>query len=407
VIRNKKGENMARDVVIVEGARTAMADFVGAPNGGAFKNISAIELGGLAIKGLLNRIKIDPSLIGEVIMGYGIQSSPDGGYGARHASLLGGMPHSVPALTVGRTCGSGFQGIISGAKDILLGETGFILAGGMENMSQAPYVLRGVREGFRMGSRPIEDWLVTNLFDSYCNLNMAQTADKLAKMYSVTREDADLFAYESNMKASRAAAEGRFKEEIVPVQIKTRKGPRFFDADDHIKSDTTMEILSKIPPAFDKDSIATGGNASGIVDGAGCILIADSDKAKQHGLEALAKVAGWAVVGVDPSIMGIGAAVSINKVLEKTGLKICDIDIFEINEAFGAQIVAVERELGLDRSKLNVNGGAIALGHPLGMSGVRLTYTLALELKKRNKRYGIASACTGGGQGVAILLERN
>jgi len=398
---------MARDVVIVAGARTAMADFVGAPNGGAFKDISAIELGGLAIKGLLSRVNIDPSLIGEVIMGYGIQSSPDGGYGARHASLLGGMPHSVPALTVGRTCGSGFQGVISGAKDIILGETDFILAGGMENMSQAPYVLRGARQGFRMGDRPLEDWLVANLFDSYINMNMAQTADKLAKMYGVTREDADQLAYESNMKAARAAAEGRFKEEIIPVQIKTRKGPRLFEADDHIKPDTTMEILGKIPPAFGKDSIATGGNASGVVDGAGCVLIAGSDKAKQYGLEAIARVAGWAVVGVDPTIMGIGAAVSIKKALEKAGLKISDIDIFEINEAFGAQAVAVERELGLDRSKLNVNGGAIALGHPLGMTGARLTYTLALELKKRNKRYGIASACTGGGQGVAILLERS
>jgi acetyl-CoA acetyltransferase family protein len=398
---------MARDVVIVAGARTAMADFVGAPNGGAFKDISAIELGGLAIKGLLSRVNIDPSLIGEVIMGYGIQSSPDGGYGARHASLLGGMPHSVPALTVGRTCGSGFQGVISGAKDIILGETDFILAGGMENMSQAPYVLRGARQGFRMGDRPLEDWLVSNLFDSYINMNMAQTADKLAKMYGVTREDADQLAYESNMKAARATAEGRFKEEIIPVQIKTRKGPRLFEADDHIKPDTTMEILGKIPPAFGKDSIATGGNASGVVDGAGCVLIAGSDRAKQYGLEAIARVAGWAVVGVDPTIMGIGAAVSIKKALEKAGLKISDIDIFEINEAFGAQAVAVERELGLDRSKLNVNGGAIALGHPLGMTGARLTYTLALELKKRNKRYGIASACTGGGQGVAILLERS
>ena len=398
---------MTREVAIVAGIRTAMADFVGAPNGGAFKNISAIELGGIAIKGLLDRTKIDPNLIGEVIMGYGIQSSPDGGYGARHASLLGGVPHSVPALTVGRTCGSGFQGIISGSKDIILGETDFIIAGGMENMSQAPHVLRGVREGFRMGDGSFEDWLLTNLFDSYCGLNMAQTADKLASLYNVTREEADQFAYESNMKAARATAHGRLREEIIPVQVKTKKGPRLFEADDHIKADTTLEILSKIPPAFGKDSLATGGNSSGIVDGAGCVLIAESIKAKELGLEVMAKVANWAVVGVDPTIMGIGAAVSINKVLQKAGLKLGDIDLFEINEAFGAQVVAVERELNLDRSKLNVNGGAIALGHPLGMSGVRLTYTLALELKKRDKRYGIATACTGGGQGVAILLERN
>jgi acetyl-CoA acetyltransferase family protein len=397
---------MVRQVVIADGIRTAMADFVGAPNGGAFKDISAIELGGLAIRGLLDRVKIDPQLIGEVIVGYGIQSSPDGGYGARHASLLGGVPYTVPSLTVGRTCGSGFQGIISGAKDILLGETDFILAGGMENMSQAPYVLRGAREGFRMGNRTLEDWLITNLFDSYCNLNMAQTADKLAQAYGVTRRDADEFACESNMRAAKAISEGRFKEEILPVEIKTRRGPRLFDSDDHVKPDTTIETLSKLPPAFGKESLTTGGNASGVVDGAGCVLVAEYEKAKELGLEPLARVRAWAVVGVDPSIMGIGAAVSIRKVLQKAGLSLNEIDIFEINEAFAAQVVAVERELGLDRSKLNPNGGAIALGHPLGMSGVRLTYTLALELKKKGKRYGIASACTGGGQGVAVLLER-
>jgi acetyl-CoA acetyltransferase family protein len=398
---------MVRDAVIVGGLRTAMADFVGAPKGGVFKDISAIELGGIAIKGLLDRTKIDPSLIGEVIMGYGIQSSPDGGYGARHAALLGGVPYTVPSLTVGRTCGSGFQGIISGTKDIRIGETDFILAGGMENMSQAPYVLRGAREGFRMGDHALEDWLVSNLFDSYCNMNMGQTADKLARMYGVTREDADQFAYESNMKATKAIELGRFKEEIIPVSVKTRNGPRSFDTDDHVKPDTTVEILGKLPPAFGKESIVTGGNASGIVDGAGCLLLAAAGTAKDHGLEAIARVIEWAIVGVDPTIMGIGAAVSVRKVLEKAGLKLDDIDLFEINEAFAAQVVAVERELGLDRSRLNVNGGAIALGHPLGMSGVRLSYTLALEMKRKNKRYGIATACTGGGQGVAILLGRD
>jgi len=277
----------------------------------------------------------------------------------------------------------------------------------MENMSQAPYVLRGAREGFRMGDHALEDWLVSNLFDSYCNMNMGQTADKLARMYGVTREDADQFAYESNMKATKAIELGRFKEEIIPVSVKTRNGPRSFDTDDHVKPDTTVEILGKLPPAFGKESIVTGGNASGIVDGAGCLLLAAAGTAKDHGLEAIARVIEWAIVGVDPTIMGIGAAVSVRKVLEKAGLKLDDIDLFEINEAFAAQVVAVERELGLDRSRLNVNGGAIALGHPLGMSGVRLTYTLALEMKRKNKRYGIATACTGGGQGVAILLGRD
>lgn len=400
-----KEEEMARQAVIVGGTRTAMADFIGAPNGGAFKDISAIQLGAIAIRSVIERVRIDPGILDEVIMGYGIQSSPDGGYGARHAALFGGVPEKVPALTVGRTCGSGFQSIIIGAKDILLGEADFIVAGGMENMSQAPYVLRGAREGFRMGDRIVEDWLTTNLFDSYCNMNMAQTADKLARLYGVTREDADQFAYESNKKAAKAIGDGRFKEEIVPVQAKTKKGAKFFDTDDHVKPETTLEGLSKIPPTFGKDSLTTGGNASGIVDGAAAIIITDEGKSKELGLRPLGKIAGWGLVGVDPSIMGIGAALAIRKVLGKKGLKIEDIDLFEINEAFGAQIVAVERELGLDRAKLNVNGGSIALGHPLGMSGTRLTFTLALELNQRMKRYGVAAACTGGGQGVAILVE--
>ena len=272
-------------------------------------------------------------------------------------------------------------------------------------MSQAPYVLRGAREGFRMGDRTLEDWLITNLFDSYCNLNMAQTADKLARMYSVTREDADLFAYESHMKAAKAISEGRFKEEIVPVEIKARKGVAQFDRDDHVKPETTLEGLAKIPPAFAKDSLTTGGNASGIVDGAACVVLTDEEIAKAHGLTPLARVVAWGLVGVDPSIMGIGAAYAIKEVLNKSDLKLEEIELFEINEAFGAQVVAVEKELGLDRRKLNINGGAIALGHPLGMSGTRLTFTLALELKRLSARYGIAAACTGGGQGVAILLE--
>jgi acetyl-CoA acyltransferase 2 len=396
---------MMRQAVIVGGARTAMADFVGAPNGGAFKDISAIQLGAIAIRGALEKTKVDPNVVDQVVMGYGIHSSPDAGYGARHAALFGGVPEKAPALTVGRTCGSGFQSIICGAKDILLGESDFVLAGGMENMSQAPYVLRGAREGFRMGDRTLEDWLITNLFDSYCNLNMVQTADKLAKMYNVTREDADMFAYESHMKAAKAISEGRFVEEIVPVEVVTRKGKVQFYRDDHVRPETTIETLAKIPPSFGRESLTTGGNASGIVDGAACVLLTDEEIAKARGLSPLAKVLAWGIVGVDPSIMGIGAAYAIKTVLSKSNHSLEEIDLFEINEAFGAQVVAVEKELGLNRNKLNINGGAIALGHPLGMSGTRLTFTLALQLKRLSLRYGIAAACTGGGQGVAILLE--
>jgi len=394
-----------REIVIIGGARTPMADYVGAPGGGKFKDISAIELGAIATKSALEKFKVPFDLIDEVIFGYGMQSSPDGGYGARHVSLFAGLPETIPALTVGRTCGSGFQSIIMGAKDILLGESDFVVAGGMENMSQVPYVIRGAREGFRMGDRTVEDYLMTSLYDSYCNMNMAQTADKLAKMYGVTREDSDQFAYESQMKAAAATKECRLKEEIVPVELKTKRQSLSVDTDDHIRPETTPEALAKIPPAFGEESIVTGGNASAIVDAATAVIITSMEKAQEHGFKPLGKIISWAVVGVDPSIMGIGAAVAIKKVLKKTDTNLDNIDLFEVNEAFGAQYVAVERELCLDRSKVNVNGGAIALGHPLGMTGTRLTYTLLLELRRRNLKHGLATACTGGGQGVAIIIE--
>ena len=393
------------DVVIIGGARTPMADFVGAPGGGKFKDISAIELGAIATKAALDKFQVPFELIDEVIFGYGMQSSPDGGYGARHVSLFAGIPETVPALTVGRTCGSGFQSIISGSKDILLEESDFVVAGGMENMSQVPYVLRGAREGYRMGNSKVEDYLMTSLYDSYCNMNMAQTADKLAKMYGITREDSDQFAYESQMKAAAATNEGKLREEIVPVEVKIKREMISLDYDDHIRPSTTPEILSKLTPAFGKDSMVTGGNASAIVDGAAAIIIASRVKAQVNGFEPLGKIVAWGIVGVDPSIMGIGAAEATKQVLNKARLNLEDIDLFEVNEAFACQYLAVERELGLDRKKVNVNGGAIALGHPLGMSGTRLTYTLLLELRRRKKKYGLASACTGGGQGVAVVLE--
>ncbi len=394
-----------KDVVIIAGARTPMADFVGTSGGGKLKDISAIELGAIATKAVMEKSQVSPEAIDEVIFGYGMQSSADGGYGARHVSLFAGLPHTVPALTVGRTCGSGFQSIITGAKDIMLGESDCVIAGGMENMSQVPYVLRGARDGFRMGNQTVEDYLMTSLFDSYCNMNMAQTADKLAGMYGVTREESDLFAYESQMKAAAAMKDGRFKDEIVPVEVKTRKGSRIVDFDDHIRPDTTPEILARIPPAFGKDSIVTGGNASAIVDGAAAVMICSKEKALEYGCEPLGRLISWGVVGVDPTIMGIGAATAARRALEKADLRLDHIDLFEINEAFACQCLAVQRELDLDLTKVNVNGGAIALGHPLGMSGTRLTYTLVLELRRRKQRYGLAAACTGGGQGVAVILE--
>lgn len=393
------------EVVIIGGGRTPMVDYVGVPGGGKFKDISAIELGAIATKAVLEKFKVPFDIIDELIFGYGMQSSPDGGYGARHVALFAGLPETVPALTLGRTCGSGFQSIITGAKDIILSESAFIVAGGMENMSQVPYVIRGAREGFRMGDRKVEDYLMASLHDSYCNMNMAQTADKLARTYGVTREDADQFAYESQIKATRATEEGKLKEEIIPVKTKIRKETLTVNADDHIRPETTPEALAEIPPAFGEESLVTGGNASAIVDGAAAVVITSVEKAQAYGFEPLGRIVSWAIVGVDPSIMGIGAAVAMKKVLEKAGMGLDDIDLFEVNEAFACQYLAVERELGLDRKKVNVNGGAIALGHPLGMTGTRLTYTLLLELRRRKQKYGLASACTGGGQGVAIITE--
>jgi len=266
-------------------------------------------------------------------------------------------------------------------------------------------VLKGAREGYRMGNAQVEDYLMTNLYDSYCDMNMAQTADKLAKMYGVTREDSDQFAYESQMKAAAATKEGRLREEIIPVEVRVKKEKLLLDYDDHIRANTTPEMLAKIPPAFRKDSMVTGGNASAIVDGAAAVVIASMEKAREHGFEPLGRIVSWGVVGVDPTIMGIGAAEATKKALNRAGLNLEDMDLFEVNEAFAGQYLAVERELGLDRTRVNVNGGAIALGHPLGMTGTRLTYTLLLELRRRDLRYGLATACTGGGQGVAIILE--
>ena len=281
------------EVVIIGGARTPMADYVGVPGGGKLKGISAIELGAMATKGALEKSGVPFDLIDEVIFGYGVQSSPDGGYGARHVSLFAGLPETVPALTVGRTCGSGFQSIITGAKDILLGESDFVVAGGMENMSQVPHVLKGAREGYRMGNAQVEDYLMTNLYDSYCNMNMAQTADKLARMYGVTREDSDQFAYESQMKAAEAAKEGTLKEEIIPVEIRHKKEKLLLDYDDHVRADTTPEILGKIRSAFGKDSMVTGGNASAIVDGAAAVVIGSEEKARKHGFEPLGRIVSW------------------------------------------------------------------------------------------------------------------
>jgi acetyl-CoA acyltransferase 2 len=388
------------DVFILGGARTPMTEYVG-----ALKDFSALELGAIAARGAFERTGVKPEWVDHAIFGNVLQTSSDAIYGARHVALKAGVPIEVPALTVNRLCGSGIQAAISGAQHILLGEAGIVLTGGMESMSQAPHMIRGLRTGLKLGQGKLEDYLYEALLDPMCGLFMAQTAEKCAAKYNISRQEQDCYAIRSQKCADEAWRGGKFVEEVVPVEIKTRKGTTVVDRDDHMRPDTTIEGLAKLPGAFSKDGTVTAGNASGIVDGGAAVIIASREAAHARGLEPIAKLAGWSTVGVDPSIMGMGPAPAIRKLLERTKLSLGDIDLFEINEAFAGQYLAVEKELGLDREKVNVNGGAIALGHPLGMSGARLLLTLTLELRRRGRKRGIASACIGGGQGIAALVE--
>jgi acetyl-CoA acyltransferase 2 len=334
-----------------------------------------------------------------------LQTSSDAIYGARHVALKAGVPIEVPALTVNRLCGSGIQAAVSGAQLIQLDEAEIVLTGGIESMSQAPHVMRGLRSGLRLNQGKLEDYLYEALLDPYCGLFMAQTAEKCAGKYGISRAEQDAFALRSQQAAARAWAEGRFNDEVVPVEIKTRKGVTVVDKDDHLRPDTTMEGLAKLPAAFSKEGTVTAGNASGIVDGGAALILASAKAVKDKGLTPRARLVAWASVGVDPSFMGMGPAPATRRALERAGLKLSDIDLIEVNEAFAGQYLAVEKELGLDRDKVNVNGGAIALGHPLGASGTRLLLTVTNELKRRGKKYGLATACIGGGQGIAAIVE--
>ena len=392
---------MTQDVFILGGKRTPMGEYVG-----ALKDISAIELGAIAARGALEATGVGAEEIDHTIVGNALQTSGDAIYGARHVALKAGVPFDRPALTVNRLCGSGIQAIVSGAQMIQLGEARTCLVGGMESMSQAPHVIRGARSGFGLGQGKLEDSLMVALMDTYCNTPMAGTAENLARKFEISREAQDQYALRSQQEAKRALDAGVFKDEIVPVEIKTRKGTTLFDQDDHLRPETTMEGLAKLRPAFSKDGFVTAGNASGIVDGGAALVIAGENYAKANGAQPLGRIVSWAYAGVEPEIMGIGPVPATLQALEKAGLKLSDMDLVEVNEAFAAQYLAVEQELGLDRDRTNVNGGAIALGHPLGATGTRLVLTLLLELRRRGGRYGLATACIGGGQGIAIICER-
>jgi acetyl-CoA acetyltransferase family protein len=391
---------MSKDIYILGGARTPMAEYAG-----RLKDISALDLGAIAARAALERTGVKPEAVDHVVFGNVLQTSSDAVYGARHVGLRAGLPIEVPALTVNRLCGSGIQAAVSGAHLILTGEADIVLTGGMESMSQAPHVIRGLRTGLRLGQGQLEDTLWSALLDTQCGFTMAGTAENCAKKYGITREAQDEYALRSQKLADAAWKSGRLKEEVVPVELKSKKGTELFEQDDHMRPDSTMEGLAKLPPAFSKDGCVTAGNASGIVDGGAALLLASEEGVKRHGLKPLARLTQWAYVGVEPSLMGMGPAPATRKVLEKAGLTLDDVDLIEVNEAFAAQYLAVEKELGLDRDKVNVNGGAIALGHPLGMTGTRLLLTLTLELRRRGAKRGIATACIGGGQGIAALVE--
>jgi acetyl-CoA acetyltransferase family protein len=391
---------MAKDILILGGARTPMGEY-----GGELRELSAIELGAIAARAALERSSVAAEQIDHTVIGNALQTSGDAIYGARHVALKAGVPIETPALTVNRLCGSGIQAIVSGAQMIQLGEANTVLAGGMESMSQAPHVIRGARWGLKLGEGKLEDSLMVALLDTHCGYYMAQTAENLVRKHDISREAQDAFALQSQQRAAAAWEAGRFADEVVPVEIKTRKGVTRFERDDHLRPETTMEGLAKLRPAFSKDGFVTAGNASGIVDGAACVVIADADTARKFESKPLGRIVSWGIAGVPPEIMGIGPVPASQKALAAAGLKLEDVDLVELNEAFAGQYLAVEKELGLDRERTNVNGGAIALGHPLAASGTRLVLTVLHELRRRGKKYGLATACIGGGQGIAMIVE--
>lgn len=404
---------MAEDVVIVGGARTPFCEWVGGKRGdgktgGLLKSVSAQELGGIAIKGALAATGTDPNSVDHVVMGYALQTCAQSIYGSRHAGLQGGIPQEVPMLTLSRICGSGVQSIVTGAQMIMLNEASTVVSGGMENLSQAPHVMRGGREGWKLGRSPkVEDYMMTNLQDMTCGLFMAQTADELCRRKGVTREEIDAFAALSHARTTASIESGLFEPEIVPVTIKNRRGDKVITHldEDHVVKNCTEESLASLATAFGPESFVTAGNASGIVDGAAAVVIKSASQAAADGDEPLARIVSWGIVGLEPAIMSYGPVPSSLKALEKAGLKAEDIDRWEINEAFAGQALACIKDLGIDVANVNVNGGAVGLGHPLAATGTRLVLTLAHELKRSGGRYGVATACIGGGQGIAMIIE--
>ncbi len=396
-------KKLAKEIWIVAAKRTPFGTL-----SGSLRDVSAIDLGVYASKAALAQSGLAPADVDQVVFGNVQQTSADAIYGGRHVGLKAGLPIDKPALTVNRLCGSGFQAVVTAAEQSLLGDAKAVLAVGAENMSQAPHVMFGLRDGgARFGKPPVlVDSLWEALTDSFCKTPMAVTAENLAEKYGITRADADAFALRSQRAWAKAHESGAFADEIVPMEIKQGKKVSTLDRDEHGRPDTTLEGLAKLPPVFKKDGVVTAGNASGICDGAAALVVVDAELAKQKNLKPLARLVQWGVAGVEPTLMGIGPAPAIRSALDRAGLSLGDVDLFDVNEAFAPQFLAVQKELGLPEEKVNVNGGAIALGHPLGASGARITTNLVYTLRRTNKKIGVGSACIGGGQGIAVVLER-
>ncbi|CAF2431563.1 unnamed protein product [Rotaria sp. Silwood2] len=393
-----------RAIYIVAARRTPFGTY-----GGKLKDFSATHLQEIANRAALKQANLSPELIDSAIVGNVMHSSADAAYIARHAALRSGVPVHVPALTVNRLCGSGFQSIVSGGQEIELDDSNIVLCGGTENMSQAPYAVRNARFGTKLGQDlKLEDTLWQGLTDEYIKTPMGVTAENLAKKYNVTRQDADQYALQSQQRWKKANDQGVFKDEIEPIKTKGKKGAEeVFDTDEHPRPQSSIEQLSKLPAVFIKDKgTVTAGNASGICDGAGAVIICNEEALKKHNLKPLARLVAYHVSGVDPSIMGFGPVPAIENLLKKSKKQISDIDLFDINEAFASQFVSCQRALKLPNEKTNVNGGAVALGHPLGASGTRITANLVYELNRRQGKYAVGAACIGGGQGISLLIER-
>ena len=408
---------MTEGAVVVGGARTPFCEWLGGKRGdggpgGRLASVSAEQLGTVAIKGAMEKTGTDPTSVEHVVMGHALQTSGQAIFGARHAGLRSGIPEEVPMLTLNRLCGSGAQSIISATQMIMLGEADVVVAGGMENLSQAPHVLRGMRDTYKLGRPPsageelaqdMEDYLFTNLVDGVSGMFMAQTSDELCRRKGVEREQADEYAAMSHQRTESSVSSGIWEQEVVPVE--TADGTIDHTHEDHVVLGTTLETLSGLRTHFGPQSLVTAGNASGVVDGAAAVVVKSASRAEADGDEPLSRIVSWGVVGLEPSIMAYGPVPSSLKAIEKAGLSVSDIDLWEINEAFAGQAVACIKDLGISYDIVNVNGGAVGIGHPLAATGTRLVLTLSHQLKETGSRYGVATACIGGGQGIAVVIE--